>query len=145
MKTTLPLLLILLGSCSRVGEAIGSGAELAGKTAGKLAQRMGSGVEQALEIKPTLSPRVTESGLQMGKVLTGQDGEGTDNKLSVYFIAGKTVKTSVLARVLDAQNKEIGRAVSEILLDSGQARYFDFVFDERTNIDGDSKVYLDIN
>jgi hypothetical protein len=131
-----------LAACSRVGEAIESGAEQAGKAAGNLAQRVSSGVEQALEIKPDVSTDLTRSGLQTGKVLIGNEGEGTDNKLSVYFIAGKHIDASITARVTDVQNREIGRAVSRLQIDSGQARYLDFIFDRYTNIDGNSRVFL---
>jgi hypothetical protein len=131
-------------SCHRVGDVIESGAETAGKAAGSIAQHVGSGVEQALDIKPVLSPQITETGLQLGKTLIGSDGEGTDNKLSVYFIASGKTDLQISARVQDVKGQEIGRTTSRLQLDSGQTRYLDFLFEKYTNIDSDSKVFLDV-
>ena len=135
---------LCLGACHRVGQAIESGAETAGKAAGSIAQHVGSGVEQAFELKPELSPRLSNMGLQLGKTLIGGEGEGTHNKLSVYFIATRRTDVNISARVNDVKGQEAGRTSSRLQLDSGQARYLDFLFDKYTNMDSDSRIYLDV-
>lgn len=136
--------ILSLGSCHRVGRAIESGAETAGKAAGSIAQHVGSGVEQAFEPKPEMDPRLINAGLKLGKTLIGSEGEGTDNKLSVYFIATRRMDVNISARVSDVKGQEIGRASSRLQLDSGQARYLEFLFDKYTNMDSDSRIYLDV-
>jgi len=136
--------ILSLSSFHRVGQAIESGAETAGKAAGTIAQHVGSGVEQAFELKPDLSPRLSNAGVQLGKTLIGSEGEGTDNKLSVYFIATRKLNLQISARVSDVKGQETGRTNSMLQLDSGQARYLDFLFDKYTNMDSDSRIYLDV-
>lgn len=136
--------ILSLGACHRVGQAIESSAETAGKAAGTIAQHVGSGVEQAFAVKPELSPKLSATGVQLGKTLIGSEGEGTDNKLTVYFIATRNVAMNISVRVSDVHGQETGRTNSRLQLDSGQARYLDFLFDKYTNLDSDSRIYLDV-
>ncbi|MEY3984012.1 MAG: hypothetical protein RL160_1571 [Bacteroidota bacterium] len=136
--------ILCISSCHRVENVIEQGAETAGKAAGSIAQHLGSGVEQALSINPVLSPQLAATGLQLGKTLINSDGEGTDNKLSIYCIASGNTDLQISARVQDAKGQELGRTTSRLQLDSGQTKYLEFFFERYTNIDSDSKVFLDV-
>jgi hypothetical protein len=136
--------ILWMASCHKVGNVIEQGAETAGKAAGTIVQHVGSGVEQALSINPVLSPKLAGTGLQLGKTLIDSDGDGTDNKLSIYCIASGKIDLQIAARVQDAKGQEIGRTTNRLQLDSGQAKYLEFFFERYTNIDTDSKVFLDV-
>jgi hypothetical protein len=135
---------LAFSACSGVTEKIGEGSEKAGRAVGEIARGVSSGVDQAFEIQPETDSAFRLRGLSLGKVQLGNDGEGTDNRLSVYLIAAKATDTKVAARVFDAKGLEMGRCLSTIKMAAGEARFVDFVFDKRTNIDHDSRVLLGI-
>lgn len=133
-----------LFACSGVTEKIGEGSEKAGRAVGEIARGVSSGVDQAFEIKPETDSLFRLKGLSLGKVQLGNDGEGTDNLLSVYLIASRPVELQAQARVYDPKGLEMGRTRTALRMAQGEARFVDFVFDKRTNIDNDSRVLLNV-
>lgn len=133
-----------LFACSGVTEKIGEGSEKAGRAVGEIARGVSSGVDQAFEIQPETDTAFRSKGLSLGKVQLGSEGEGTDNRLSIYLIAAKTIDLQVSAKVYDPKGLEMGRSRSAVKMAAGEARFVDFVFDKRTNIDNDSRVQLGI-
>lgn len=131
-----------LAACSGVTEKIGEGSEKAGRAVGEIARGVSSGVDQAFEIRPETDSIILSRGLSLGKVQLGNDGEGTDNRLSIYLIAGKAIDLQVTAKVYDPKGLEMGRSRSAVKMAAGEARFVDFVFDKRTNIDNDTRVVL---
>ena len=83
-----------------------------------------------LKISESLSNR----GLKLGHH-TVSDENGNDNKLSLYLIFEKDFEGSIMVKVFNKQNIEIGRVKQQIKGKKDDAAYFDFVFDPRTNID----------
>jgi hypothetical protein len=77
-------------------------------------------------------------------VQLGNDGEGTDNRLSMYLIATKAIDQPISVKVYDPKGLEMGRSRSAVKMAAGEARFVDFVFDKRTNIDNDSRVQLSL-
>lgn len=133
-----------LFACSGVTEKIGEGSEKAGRAVGEIARGVSSGVDQAFEIQPETDTAFRLKGLSLGKVQLGNDGEGTDNRLSIYLIAGKAIDQQVSVKVYDPKGLEMGRSRSVVKMAAGEARFVDFVFDKRTNIDNDSRVQLSL-
>jgi hypothetical protein len=135
---------LAFSACSGVTEKIGEGSEKAGRAVGEIARGVSSGVDQAFEIQPETDSAFRLRGLSLGKVQLGNDGEGTDNRLSVYLIAAKPMDAKIAARVFDSKGLEMGRCIAPVKMSAGEARFVDFVFDKRTNIDHDSRVLLGI-
>jgi hypothetical protein len=131
-----------LFACSGVTEKIGEGSEKAGRAVGEIARGMSSGVEQAFEITPETDTAFRLRGLSLGKVQLGNDGEGIDNRLSIYLIARHAIDLQVSAKVFDPKGLEMGRSRAAVKMAAGEARFVDFVFDKRTNIDRDTRVLL---
>ena len=63
--------------------------------------------------------------------------------LNVYVIFDKKINKNVIVKVYNNQNEEIGRTKNLISGDAGEAKYFDFIFDKRTNIDRDFKIVME--
>jgi hypothetical protein len=124
-------------------KAINKSGQLAGEAAGELASGLGEGVENAFELSASVSDGLRGNGLSTGKTLLSSTAEGSDNLLSVYVVFEKDFNGTVVAKVFDGKNLEMGRCAATVAGKQNEARYVDFTFDKRTNIDHDSKVTLE--
>ena len=137
--------LVVITSCSTssVKENLEKAGDAAGQTAGKLAKGIQSGMNKTFDVKVELPEQLAKQGITLGKTIVSSDKEGTDNLLSVYFIFSENYKGSITAKVFDAQLQEMGRAIQPVEAVKGEAKFIDFHFDKRTNIDSDSKLTLE--
>ena len=67
----------------------------------------------------------------------------TDNIVSVYLIFDKHFSGILTAKAIHNNGLEFGRTSMDIVADSGQAKFVDFVFDKRTDIDRNDRVTLE--
>lgn len=132
-------ILLFLTSCSRCSKKLG---DTVGESMGEFSEGVAKGAEKAFDIAVTPSEELKKEGISVGKVLLDSDTVGHDNKLSVYLIFEKDYNDVVKVIVTDAKGLEIGRSKDSISAKSGDAGYYDFVFDKRTNIDSDSKINI---
>jgi hypothetical protein len=140
----LPLLIATtLAACSRCSDAVQSVGEKAGETAGKTVKSVTKGVEQAYELKVELSQSLQQRGLQLGKISLADSSAGNDNVLNIYVIFNNDFSGDVLVRVFENGDKEKGRCKTSLKGKKGEAGYYDFVFDPRTNIDRDNKIVME--
>lgn len=130
-------------SSSTVKEGIEKAGDAAGQTAGKLAKGIQTGMNKTFDVQVDLPDHLRNKGIALGKTIVSSGPEGTDNLLSVYFIFSENYKGSITAKVFDTQAQEMGRASSAVDGIKGQAKYIDFSFDKRTNIDSDSKLTIE--
>jgi len=147
MKSRLHLLLLFallfLFSChSSVKEKINTVGDAAGETAGEFFKGVGKGIDNALEVKITHPKYITERGLEFGKTTVSSNG-GTDNVLSVYILFKKDFKGRLTSKVFDTKGQETGRTAADVEGKAGEARFTDFVFDTRTNIDSDYRITIE--
>ena len=82
-----------------------------------------------------LSEELANAGVKLGAHTISSTEEGNDNKLSIYFIFEKDFQKTVVIKVLNKQQVEVGRIKQEVKGKKDEATYIDFVFDPRTNID----------
>lgn len=101
------------------------------------------GVEQAFNINIELSDHLKQKGIKLGKVILANDSLGTDNMLNVYIIFDKDFKEPITLKAFDNRGLEMGRSKQEITATKDEARFYDFHFDKRTNIDTDSKIVME--
>jgi hypothetical protein len=133
--------MLSLTGCSRCSprEKVNQGGELIGNTIGEFSEGVSSGVDKSFEINLTLSDALKSRGLTTGKVRTGE----TDNILVVYFIYSKDFSDTLTFKAFDNKNSEMGRVKVGVNGKQGDAGYVDVVFDQRTNLDNDSKVTVE--
>ncbi len=87
-----------------------------------------------------ISEDLTKEGLKTGRININHSPEATDNIISVYCIFDRDFDHDVTVKVFDEADREYGRMKQNIKGSKGEARYIDFVFDTRTNIDGRGKI-----
>jgi hypothetical protein len=80
-----------------------------------------------------LTSAVTPAGFECAK--RGTDSS-TDNILTTYLIFDERLDQDITIKVISEAGQEYGRATEHISGQKGDAKYFDFFFDKRTNIDG---------
>lgn len=61
---------------------------------------------------------------------------------NVYVIFDKKINKNVIVKVFSNQNEKIDRIKSLITSEDDEAKYFDFIFDKRSNIDRDFKIVM---
>ncbi|MEA5458407.1 hypothetical protein VB796_05125 [Arcicella sp. LKC2W] len=130
----------MVSSCDRLSNST----EKIGETAGTMVKGIETGVKKARAIKLTYTEALIDKGITNGKVTLKSDKDGgTDNLLSVYLIFSKKFKGKVTAKAYDNDGLEMGRSSIKVDTQSGNAGFYDFHFDKRTNIDRDGKIVLE--
>ena len=138
---------LLLLSCNwakdKTKAAVHRTGEVVAVAGSEFADGVAKGVERSFSSRMQLDKRLQDAGLQSGKMTVSSDSNGTDNKLSVYLIFNKTYDGPMRARLLDGQQQEYGRVNISLKGEAGSARYVDFSFDPRTNIDGRGTIVFE--
>ena len=140
------LLTALFTSCDwakdKAKDTVHKTGEIVAKTGSEFADGVAEGVEESFENRVSISDSLRQMGIETGKLkVTGTDST-TDNIFTAYFIFNKDFDGIITSRVVDEQGKESGRAAVTVKARQGEARYVDFVFDKRTNIDRTDKILV---
>ena len=96
---------------------------------------VGKGIDQKMSVEVSLRPEVLALGLtntiakSLGLDPTRGLDPGTKKGISVYFIASQSVSTTLVARALNADGAEIGRARKPIVPQKDDAAYVTFEFE----------------
>jgi hypothetical protein len=146
MKNILPLFIIVLSigcSSSSVKEKINKTGDVAGQVAGEFAEGLGNGAAKAFDTKVEMSKELSAKGIQLGKTVVSSDNSGMDNLLTVYMIFNNDYSGPLTAKVFDSNGLEMGRFTQEVTCKSKEAKYVDFQFDKRTDIDSDSRLTIE--
>lgn len=141
-------LLIFTFSCDRVKrktkETLNKSGETIGEGATEFFEGVSEGVDKTLQCEINLSDNLVNQGLSTGKFsIEDSKNIGENNILVLYIIFEDDFKNTLTAKAYDKQNLETGRAKIEVEAKSGDAGYFDFIFDERTYIEVKSKIMID--
>ncbi len=139
------LLSLFVFSCSHssVNEKINKVGEVVGEASGELAKGLGNGATKAFDVKIDLAEELKKKGLSIGKTTLSSDSTGTDNLLSAYLIFDKDFSGKITAKIFDNKSKEMGRINTMVDMKAGDAKYIDFDFDKRTNIDSDCTITIE--
>jgi hypothetical protein len=133
-------------SCNRAKQkakdAINKTGETVGAGVSEFADGVKEGVTKTFDCRLELSKDLAASGVSTGKFSIEYDS-ATASKLIVYFIFEKDFNKTVSAKVFDTENKEYGRTSLTISGKAGEAKYFDFFFDKRTDIESRSKILFE--
>lgn len=147
------LLLTIIGcllstACSNITnktkQTLNEGGEAVGKTATEFIEGVSKGVENTLECEVILSDSLKEQGITTGAFEIENDTlGGKDNLLSIYLIFDKNITKKLTAKAYNKKGLEIGRANLTIKAKEGQADYYDFSFNSKTEIGVRSKVIIE--
>ncbi len=141
-------LTIAIISCNRAKEktkdTINKGGEVVGKTATEFFEGVSEGVEKTLQCEIVLSQLLKDNGVNTGKFAIGNDtAGGQNNLLTIYLIFDKDFKNELSVKVFDKSGLESGRTKMKVEAKAAEAKYYDFAFDTRTNIEVKSKITIE--
>jgi hypothetical protein len=148
-KVILILALVLsLFSCNKVKEkakeTINKSGEVVGQSAAEFTEGVSEGIDKTLDCKIEITPDLVSKGLKTGKFSIETDSlNGLKNKAVVYFIFENDFKKSITVKVFDKTNLEMGRTTIALEGKKGDAKYYDLIFDKRTNIEVKSTIKIE--
>lgn len=141
------VLVLLFMSCNRIAnktkESINRGGEVVGESATEFFDGVSEGVDKTLECKILLSKNLVKKGLKKGIYDVESQSIGNNNKLTLYLIFNKDFEKVLIAKAYNKSGLEIGRAKSTVTGKKGDAGYYDFEFDERTDIGFRNKITIE--
>jgi hypothetical protein len=141
------LVCVLLTACHTVEDktkkVINKSGEVIGRGASEFAKGISEGVDKTMECKLTMSDALIRQGLQTGSFSVETDSTGLHrNKLVVYFIFEKDLNQSLSFKVYNSKELESGRCSITVNGKAGEAKYYDVVFDARTDIESRNRITI---
>lgn len=121
-------------------ETINKTGEVVAKAGSEFVNGVSKGVEKTFQNQVLISDQLTKQGLRTGKIIINSSDSTTDNILTAYLIFDNDIDQDVTIKVFSENGQEYGRVKEKIKGNKGEAKYIDFVFDKRTNIDGRGKI-----
>ena len=147
MKYILIILTLTICSCNwakqKTKETVNKTGEVAGKAGSEFVDGVSKGVEKSFQNEVVLSAQLKEQGIETGKISIHSTDSTSDNVLTPYLIFKKDFDQDIKVKVFNEFGQEYGRQTQSIQGKAGEAKYFDFVFDKRTNIDGKGKLLFE--
>ena len=142
-------LLFITTSCdwvkSKTKETINKGGETVGKSATEFVVGVSDGVKETLRCDVALSQELTNNGIAMTKHDVAYDGgERHMYVVTLYLILNQPFDASLQATAYDSDRREIGRSTMKVQQKAGDAGYFEFTFDKRSDIGAKSKIEIGI-
>ncbi len=125
-----------------IKEKINQTGDAVGQAAGELTKGVVTGVDKSSDARVELSADLTAKGVQLGKVLVN-DSTGRDNLLTIYTVFNSDFSGTITAKIYDVKNLEIGRTSVKVAAQKNEAKYLEFLFDKRTNIDFGGKIIVE--
>lgn len=142
----------LIVSCHRIihkaeevtsNTATGIGDQV-GKRSTEFVSGVKDGVDKVYGCTVDVSPALKAKGISLGKfVIDADTGTRNKNKLSVYIIAANATDMVLTAKITDSKGLEYGRTTAKLKSAAGSAHFVDLIFDQRTDIEGRSKIVLE--
>lgn len=122
------LVSVLVAGCGNKDESFSqrTGSAVAGAATDFLSG-VGEGIDKRMAMELDIDPALADRGLE---VTLGKDRGLGSNVASVYVIADRPFEGKLMARALDAEDKEIGRATVDVALEADDAKYINFGFNQ---------------
>jgi hypothetical protein len=136
----------MLCGCSphKIKENINKTGDAAGQAIGEFTSGVTTGVKKVIDAHVELNEVLKRNGIAFGKVaVTSDSAVENENVLIVYMIFNKDYKGTMVAKAFDNKNLEMGRVRLNIEGKKDEAKYIEFHFDPRTDIDRDSKLTIE--
>lgn len=138
--------LVVVAACKKEDESYAKKAGSAvAETLSDFASGVGTEIDTRMTVDVELAAALTEQGISktVAKGVGFQDidkGKG----ISVYFIAQKEFKSTLVARALNKEGQEIGRAAADVDLGADDAAYVTFTFPSEMDTQLVQKYVIDI-
>lgn len=140
MKYSIVLMALIISACNwtkqKAKETVNKTGEVVATTGSEFVNGVKKGVEKTFKNEVKFSEQLQKKGLKSGKIIINSSDSSTDNIITAYLIFDGDVNQKITIKVHNENAQEYGRAIQYIKGTKGEAKYFDFVFDKRTNIDG---------
>jgi hypothetical protein len=148
MRYSLILLATMLFfSCNHVKQkakdTVNKTGEVVAKTGSEFVDGVAKGVEKTFQNEVIISDKLKAAGLRSGKIMVSSSDSATDNILTAYLIFENNIDQKVSVKVYNEIGQEYGRVSQAVKGQKDEAKYIDFVFDKRTNIDGKGKLVFE--
>ena len=144
MKYILIILTLTICSCNwakqKTKETVNKTGEVAGKAGSEFVDGVSKGVENTFRNEVVISDALKDKGIETGRISIHSTDSSSDNVLTTYLIFNKDFEQEIKVKVMNELGQEYGRQAQNIKGKAGEAKYIDFVFDKRTNLDGKSKI-----
>lgn len=124
-------------------ETVNKTGEVVAQAGSEFADGISKGVEKSFQNKVSFSEPLLKAGLQAGKISINSTDTSVDNLLTMYLIFDQDFNRPLTVKVFDPAGQEYGRVTQTVKATKGDARYIDFLFDRRTNIDGKGKITVE--
>jgi len=131
--TILGLLAALLVGCDDKDDSLAMKAgEKIGQQVTDFTKGVGKGIDQKMMVEVALSPQALALGLT--NTIAKSLGMGGTNGISVYLIASQNVSNALVARALNGDGIEVGRAKTVVVMQKDDATYVTFGFDNQMDM-----------
>ncbi len=138
---------ILFASCDwaqdTVKETANKSGEIIAETGSEFADGASRGIDNTFKNDVVLSEDLKKAGLKTGKISVRGTDSSTDNIITAYLIFDNAIDKNISVKVFDGSGLEYGRASAMVKGQKNEAKYVDFVFDKRTNIDSKGKIVFE--
>jgi hypothetical protein len=147
MKYIILFLTISFCSCNwakeKTKDTVNKTGEVVAKAGSEFVDGVAKGVEKTFQNKVVLSNQLQKQGLKTGKIIINNSDSATDNILTTYLIFDENFEMKITVKLIAENGQEYGRISQKIKGIKDEAKYFDFVFDKRTNINGKGTVIFE--
>jgi len=127
--TLIGLVAALLVGCGKKEDSIAKKVgEVIGQQATDFTKGVGKGIDQQMMVQVSLTPLVQVLGLT--NTIAKSLGIGSTNGISIYLVASQSVSNTLVARALNANGVEVGRAKKLVIMQKDDATYVTFNFEE---------------
>jgi hypothetical protein len=147
MRYILSLIIIICCSCNwakeKTKDTVNKTGEVVAKAGSEFVDGVSKGVEKTFKNKVIISDELIKQGLKVGKIIINSTDSTRDNILTTYLIFDKSMEKKLTVKVMNQEGQEYGRVSQQIKGQKDEAKYLDFVFDKRTNIDGKGTITIE--
>lgn len=119
------LVVCMLAACSKEESLSQRAGNAVSSAAADFLTGVGEGVDQKMKMDLETDDSLAAHGLT---VTLGKDRGMGSNRAAVYVVSRDAFDGQLIAKALDAEGQEIGRAVSDLALEADGATYVNFEF-----------------
>ena len=147
MKYVFIILTLTLASCNwakkKTKETANKTGEVVAKTGSEFFNGVSKGIGKTFQNEVEFSAQLKTLGLKTGKIIIHGTDTSTDNILTSYLIFDENFDRNITIKIISDEGQEYGRVAQHVSGQKDDAKYIDFIFDKRTNIDGRGKLLFE--
>ncbi len=138
-------LIFLFASCNWAKEktikTVNKTGELVAEGGSEFVEGFKKGIEKNIQQQIKIAESLTAKGVATSKVSYSETDSST--LISIYIIFNENFNGGISMNLFDQENLEYGRSIVKYKASKGDAKYIDFSFDKKTEIEKNGKIILD--